>query len=163
MGLGFTITKQGDIITEKGVLITEHPFSITEESIMETWQKDIYNKAAVSYNWNLRSGDLDTCNRDLGRATDSLKMLMLIFHFGLNGADWPGGRKKIVEMAKSALTDSGLETHEMRELYLGTIRPDTVPRPVMSVRDSLFLFELCLAGKYDEADEILARFAGGIA
>ncbi len=46
----------------------------------------------------------------------------------------------------------------MEELYTDTIRADTIPRPIMSVKDSLYVFEVCLDGRFDEADEILARF-----
>ena len=46
----------------------------------------------------------------------------------------------------------------MEELYIDTIRGDTVPKPIMSVKDSLYVFEVCLEGKTEEADEMLARF-----
>lgn len=48
----------------------------------------------------------------------------------------------------------------MEELYIDTIRGDTVPKPNMLVKDSLYVFEICLDGRFDEAEEILARFMG---
>lgn len=34
-----------------------------------------------------------------------------------------------------------------------------VPRPIMSVRDSLCIFEMCLEGRFDEAEEAIEKFA----
>ena len=41
---------------------------------------------------------------------------------------------------------------------LHTVRRDTVPRPIMSARDSLCIFEMCLEGRFDEAEEAVGRF-----
>ncbi len=44
-------------------------------------------------------------------------------------------------------------------MYLATIRQDTTPRHIMSVRDSLYVLGICMEGGCDEADEIVDRFA----
>lgn len=36
---------------------------------------------------------------------------------------------------------------------------EKLPRPIMSVRDSLFIFEMCLEGRFDEAEEAIGKFA----
>lgn len=128
-----------------------------------------YSKLAAKYNGHLRGGDLGECGKDLfimaahlreeGRRVDELKALMLSFFFDLNGVNsGPAINRSTVKRAVDAFGASGLGRHEMEELYTDTIRSDTVPRPIMSVKDSLYVFEVCLEGKAEEADEMLARF-----
>ena len=52
---------------------------------------------------------------------------------------------------------SGLEKHEIDELYLETVRRDTTPRHIMNVSDSLYVFNLCLTGRECEAKSILTN------
>lgn len=90
---------------------------------------------------------------------DELKALMLSFFFDLNGvSSGPAINRSTAKRAADAFGASGLGRHEMEELYIDTIRGDTVPKPIMSVKDSLYVFEVCLEGKTEEADEMLARF-----
>lgn len=128
-----------------------------------------YSKLAAEYNGNLRGGELGKCGKDLfimtahlqeeGRRVDELKALMLSFFFDLNGVNsGPAINRSTAKRAADAFGASGLGRHEMEELYIDTIRGDTVPKPIMSVKDSLYVFEVCLEGKTEEADEMLARF-----
>lgn len=128
-----------------------------------------YSKLAAEYNGHLRGGELGKCGKDLfimaahlreeGRRVDELKALMLSFFFDLNGVNsGPAINRSTAKRAADAFGASGLGRHEMEELYIDTIRGDTVPKPIMSVKDSLYVFEVCLEGKTEEADEMLARF-----
>lgn len=128
-----------------------------------------YPRLAAEYNCHLRNGELGKCGKDQflmaaaqreeGRRADELKALMLAFFFDLNGVDsGPAINRSTSKRAVEAFAASGMGRHEMEELYTDTIRQDTVPRPVMSVKDSLYVFEVCLEGKFEEADAILACF-----
>jgi len=128
-----------------------------------------YSKLAAEYNGHLRGGELGKCGKDLfvmsthlreeGRRVDELKALMLSFFLDLNGvSSGPAINRSTAKRAADAFGASGLGRNEMEELYTDTIRGDTVPKPIMSVKDSLYVFEVCLDGRFDEADEILARF-----
>lgn len=128
-----------------------------------------YSKLAAEYNGHLRGGELGKCGKDLfvmaahlreeGRRVDELKALMLSFFFDLNGVNSsPIINLNTAKRAADAFGMSDLGLHEMEELYIDTIRGDTVPKLIMSVKDSLYVFEVCLEGKTDEADEMLARF-----
>lgn len=136
---------------------------------METEKIGRYEEYAARYNQHLQNGGLGACAEDLylmaaalreeGRRTDELKALMLSFYFDLSGTgSGPTVNRNTARRAKEAVTAASIGTHEMEELYLDTIQKDTVPAPVMSVRDSLYIFELCLDGRHDEADEILGKF-----
>ena len=128
-----------------------------------------YSKLAAEYNGHLRGGELGKCGKDLfvmathlgeeGRRVDELKALMLSFFLDLNGvSSGPAINRSTAKRAADAFGASGLGRNEMEELYTDTIRGDTVPKPIMSVKDSLYVFEVCLEGKTEEADEMLARF-----
>lgn len=128
-----------------------------------------YSKLAAEYNRHLRGGELGKCGKDLfvmsthlreeGRRVDELKALMLSFFLDLNGvSSGPAINRSTAKRAADAFGASGLGRNEMEELYTDTIRGDTVPKPIMSVKDSLYVFEVCLEGKTEEADEMLARF-----
>lgn len=106
--------------------------------------------------------DMAAALREEGHRVDELKALMLAFFFDLNGVDsGPAINRSTSKRAAESFAASGMNRHEMEELYIDTIRQDTVPRPVMLVKDSLYVFELCLEGKFEEADAILARFMEG--
>lgn len=170
--LGFTITEQGSIITPGRRFGTELPLFDTEDTGMTKEGIGKYEEYAARYNQHLRSGQLGCCGEDLylmaaalreeGARKDELKALMLSFYFDLNGTgSGPAVNRNTTRRAKEAVVASGIGTHEMEELYLDTIRQDTLPAPVMSARDSLYIFEICLDGRHDEAEEILGRFVDG--
>lgn len=137
---------------------------------METGNLERYEVYANQYRKHLREG-LGRCSTDLylmasalrkeGRRHDELKALMLAFYFDLSGvASGPAVNRSTVKRAEAAVSALSIPMHEMEELYLDTIRKDTVPKPIMSPWDSLFIFEMCLEGRIDEAEEIAERFAG---
>ncbi len=130
---------------------------------------DMYRRYAAEYNRHLRSGELGACGLDLfkmaaelreeGLRVDELKALMLSFYFDLSGvASGPAVNRNTARRAADAYAASGLHWHELETMYLATIRPDTTPRHIMSVRDSLYVLGICMEGRCDEADEIVARF-----
>lgn len=170
--LGFTITKPGGIITQRRGSDTERPLFDTEDTDMMTEKLCGYEEYAARYNHHLQNGGLGACAEDLflmaaalreeGRRHDELKALMLSFYFDLSGTgSGPAVNRNTAKRAHEAVTAAGISVHEMEELYLDTIQKDTVPAPIMSVRDSLYIFELCLGGQHDEAEEILGKFVEG--
>lgn len=61
-------------------------------------------------------------------------------------------------MARDAYIASGMEHYEMMQLYLDIIDSRRTPRHIMGVHDSLFLFDLCMENRIDEAERIIIRF-----
>ncbi len=130
---------------------------------------DMYRRYAAEYNRHLRSGELGACGPDLYKMAvelckeklwvDELRALMLSFHFDLSGvASGPMVNRNTARRAAGAYAASGLSWHEMKELYLETIRPDTTPNHTMSPQDSFYVFNISMAGRFDEADKIVAGF-----
>lgn len=165
----FQITEQGDIITQEGCFDAKRPLFDTEDTDMIAEKLGRYEKYAARYNQHLQSGQLGCCGEDLylmaavlrqeGARRDELKALMLSFYFDLSGTgSGPAINRNTAKRAREAVAAASIGTHEMEEMYLDTIQKDTVPAPVMSVRDSLYIFELCLDGRHDEAEEILGHF-----
>lgn len=157
----------GDSGTLLGFTITQ-----TEETDIIMGKLSGYEEYAARYNRHLQSGDLGSCTEDLflmadvlreeGLRIDELKALMLSFFFDLNGVgSVPAINRNTAKRAAMAVAASYISVHEMEEMYMDVIRYNTVPRAVMSVRDSLYLFGLCLENRCDEAEEILCRFVGG--
>lgn len=48
--------------------------------------------------------------------------------------------------------------HEREELFLDTIRDDTLPEHIMSAKDCAYIFDVCAAGRVEDAREMLGRF-----
>lgn len=90
-----------------------------------------------------------------GRRIDELKVLMLEFHFVLNCTQTIDFA--LTERTKAAVAATGMTENEMEQLYLDTIRPDSTPHQIMGVRDSLYILKLCIAGREDEAREIVMK------
>ena len=65
----------------------------------------------------------------------------------------------LVASLEEAARQSGLNKHQIDELYLETVKADTTPSHVMTVSDSRYILELSLSDRKDEADEILAGMA----
>lgn len=116
---------------------------------------------------HLKAGRLDLFSCDLkimgdvlcreGKRTDELKVLMLAFYIDLSGAyQEPFIDKVSMAHIRSTVSQSKLDEHQIRELYMDTARADATPRHAMTVSDSLYLLELCIAGRDAEADAILA-------
>lgn len=136
---------------------------------METEKLESYEVYASRYRRHLKEG-LGRSAEDLylmaaalraeGHRHDELKALMLSFYFDLSGvASGPAVNRNTVKRAEDAVSALSIPLHEMEELYLDTIRQDTVPKPIMSPWDSLFIFEMCLEGRIEDADETVERFA----
>lgn len=136
---------------------------------METGKLDRYEVYAARYNRHLREGGLDSCGEDLhlmaaalreeGRRHDELKALMLSFYCDLSGVgSEPSVNRDAAKRAAETVAECGIDRYEMAQLYVDTIRQDTVPAPIMSVKDSLYIFEVCMDGGFDEAKAILRRF-----
>lgn len=137
---------------------------------METKKHGKYEVYAARYNRHLKEGGLGRCAEDLylmaaalrkeGRRHDELKALMLSFYFDLSGVgSGPAVNRSTMKRAAAAVSALHIRLHEMETLYLDTIRQDTVPKPIMSVRNSLYIFEMCLEERLDEAEEAVERFA----
>lgn len=91
-----------------------------------------------------------------GLRMDELKVLMLEFFFRLNCTETtpvidPDLVRKVADVAEAA----GLTKYELDELFLDTVRDDSVPRRILSARDGLYLLELCLAGETENAELIV--------
>lgn len=90
-----------------------------------------------------------------GLRVDELKILMLAFYFVLNCTymiDYD-----LIEKARAAVAASGMTENEVEQLYLDTIRPDTIPHRIMGIWDSLYVLKLCIDGRETEAREIVLK------
>lgn len=54
--------------------------------------------------------------------------------------------------------ETHLTLHEREELFLDTIRDDTLPEHIMSAKDCAYIFDVCAAGRAEDAREMLGRF-----
>ena len=43
-------------------------------------------------------------------------------------------------------------------MFLDTIRDDTLPEHIMSAKDCAYIFDVCAAGRVEDAREMLGRF-----
>ena len=92
------------------------------------------------------------------KRTDQIKVLMLAFYLELNiiGISQYIDDGSVGKM-REALTATRMDIYNFRELYLDTIRADTVPFKHFTASDSLYLLELILTGRKSDAEEILSR------
>ena len=91
-----------------------------------------------------------------GLRMGELKVLVLEFFFCLNCAETtPVIDPDLVRKMADAAEAAGLTKYELDELFLDTIRDDSVPRRILSARDGLYLLELCLAGETENAELIV--------
>ena len=94
--------------------------------------------------------------KEEGLRMDELKVLMMEFFFRLNCSETmsaidPDLVRKVADAAETV----GLTKYELDELFLDTIRDDSVPRRLLSARDRLYLLELCLEGETENAELIV--------
>lgn len=136
---------------------------------MQTSNNDEFTRLSAECRRHLKAGMLDWFAFDLksmgallgkeGKYTDKLKVLMLAFYIDLSGVSQkPFIDRALLASITRAAVRSGLDKHQIDELYMDTVRADTTPSHVMTVKDSLYLLELCLNGKEVEADNLLAGF-----
>lgn len=134
---------------------------------MEMTNNEDFARVSAESRRHLKAGMLDWYAFDLknmgailgkeGKYTDKLKVLMLAFYIDLSGASQePFIDRALLASITKAAVRSGLDKHQIDELYMDTVRPDTTPGHIMTVKDSLYLLELCLAGRENEADDIVA-------
>lgn len=94
--------------------------------------------------------------KEEGLRMDELKVLMMEFFFRLNCSEtMPAIDPDLVRKVADAAEAAGLTKYELDELFLDTVRDDSVPRRLLSARDGLYLLELCLAGETGNAELIV--------
>lgn len=93
-----------------------------------------------------------------GRFTDELRVLISSFYIDLSGfGRAPYIDNSVPAMLQTAISYSGIEKRELCELYLELIQPDMIPKHTMSVSESLYIFQLCLDNKVEQAEYVLSR------
>lgn len=138
-------------------------------------QQDAFRRASWWSQKHLKTGDLDWYSYDMKhmaqlfdreqRYKDKAKVLMVAFYIDLSGVKHPPFvDRALICMMKSAIKKSGMDTYQLRELYLDVVRADVTPRHIMSVSDSLYLLELSLAGRDHDVGTIIDgfRLANGV-
>ena len=171
--LDFTTTKQSGTITQKGGSDYTGPCLDDGGEDMDITAANKYRMYAEKYNRDLQEG-IGQCAKDLylmaaalreeGRRHDELKALMLSFYCDLSGVgSEPAVNRDAAKRAAETVAECGIDRYEMAQLYVDTIRKDTVPTPIMSVKDSLYIFEVSIDGGFDEAEAILRRFTDSTA
>lgn len=134
---------------------------------MEMTNNEDFARVSAECRRHLKAGmldwyafDLKSMGAILGREekhTDKLKVLMLAFYIDLSGVSKkPFIDRALLASITNAVLHSGLDKHQIDEQYMDTVRSDVTPGHIMTVKDSLYLFELCLAGREIEAEELLA-------
>lgn len=134
---------------------------------MQMSNNDDFARISAECQRHLKAGMLDWYAFDLKsmaailgkeeKHIDKLKVLMLAFYIDLSGVSQrPFIDRALLASITTAAIRSGLDKHQIDELYMDTVQADTTPNHVMTVKDSLYLLELCLAGRELEAEELLA-------
>lgn len=135
---------------------------------METDNNKEYARLSALCRRHLKAGMLDWYAYDLkamgalfgreGRYIDKLKALMVAFYIDLSGISCPpfADRAILVSM-RIAVEKAKMTSHQIDELYMDTIRFDTTPCHKMSVKDSLYILQLCLNERFDEVNKILSN------
>lgn len=89
-----------------------------------------------------------------------MKLLIMAFHLTIGGLS---GRRTIdrttIAAAQANIRNGGVAVEAVGQLYLDTVRGDTLPTTAITPHDGLYLFTLCINGRADEAQEVLRRFA----
>ncbi len=136
---------------------------------MQTLNNEEFFRLSAECRRHLKAGMFDWFAFDLkcmgallgkeGKFKDKLKVLMLAFYIDLSGITQRPfiDRALLVPICRAADL-SGLSRKEIEELYMDTVKKDATPRHIMTVKDSLHLFELCLEDKEIEAIELLKSF-----
>lgn len=104
----------------------------------------------------LREAD-DTYNNLNREQLRALKMLT--FYFATSGVyAEPVIEDHLANQICRVVWETGLTLHEREELFLDTIRDDTLPEHIMSAKDCAYIFDVCAAGRVEDAREMLGRF-----
>lgn len=133
---------------------------------MQTSNNDEFARLSARCRMHMKAGMLDWFAYDLkcmgallgkeGKYTDKLKVLLLAFYIDLCGVNCrPFIDRAVLVSIEHTVPHTGLSKHEIQQLYLDTVRADVTPRHIMTVKDSVYLLELCMDYKEDKANEIL--------
>lgn len=136
---------------------------------MATGEHGGYEAAARQYNDCIRTGQIAQAVEWLTemaeildgekRYTDALKLGMLTFYFATSGVyAEPVIEDRLAKQICRVVWETGLTLHEREELFLDTIRDDTLPEHIMSAKDCAYIFDVCAAGRVEDAREMLGRF-----
>ena len=88
---------------------------------------------------------------------DSIKLSCIQFWLRIVGARGFGCDGESARRIKRLTENVGMSIYELRELFLQTCLDDNAPTARMTARDCLYLLEVCMDGRYDDADEIFKR------
>ena len=135
---------------------------------METDFSDKFAQLTTECRRHLRMGQINLYSKKLKDIAklfeeneyykDELKILVSVFYIDLSGLGRaPYIDAEIISMLNTVKTMSNLEKEDLIEFYNELIYPDMIPKHTMSVRESLYLFQLCLDGKVEQAEYVLAR------
>ena len=136
---------------------------------MTTGEHSGYEAAARQYNDCIRTGQIAQAVEWLTemaeilesekRYTDALKLGMLTFYFATSGVyAEPVIEDHLAKQVCRVVWETGLTLHEREELFLDTIRDYTLPEHIMSAKDCAYIFDVCAAGRVEDAREMLGRF-----
>lgn len=128
-----------------------------------------YEAAAREYNEHIRQGRLGAAYATLlemsaarleeGGYIDALKLEMLAFYLTTSGAfRLPAIEADLVGLIDRTVRNASLTLYEREELFVDTVRKDTTPTHIMSVKDCAYIFDVCAAGRVEDAREMLHRF-----
>lgn len=129
-----------------------------------------YTRLSKECQVHLRAGLLDWYSADLKNMAkilesehkykDMAKTLMIAFYIDLSGVPVkPFVDQASIRSLMGAVQNSGMNIYDMRGLYLDAVRPDTTPRHIMSVSDSMYVLELALSERFPEVSVIIDRFS----
>lgn len=128
-----------------------------------------YETAAREYNEQIRQGrlgaayasllEMSAARLDEGGYIDALKLEMLAFYLTTSSTFGPPAiEADLVSLIDRTVRNARLTLHEREELFMDTVRKDTTPMHIMSVKDCAYIFDVCAAGRAEDAREMLHRF-----
>lgn len=135
---------------------------------MGTTFDNAFAELSVECRRHIRAGHIDLYSATLkemarllekdGRYLEEFKILIPSFYIDLSGF----GRAPYIDssvplMLQTAISNSGIDKQKLRELYLELIPPDMVSKHAMTVQESLYIFQLCIENKVEQAEFILSR------
>ena len=89
---------------------------------------------------------------------EELKILLLDFFLALNSSDGPPIIDRVlINKITVAAKSAGLTKYDLDELFLDTVSGDTISQYTLNGRDCLYIWELCLAGRDEDAEHIVQR------
>lgn len=129
-----------------------------------------YQERSRAYNRSLRKGDGARAIGELRMMAkirrveecyaDEMKLLILAFHLAVGGfAGQPVIDRLVVSAAQASIRNGRTDPDTVGQLYLDVIRDNTLPTMTLTPHDGLYIFDLCINGRVDEAEELLRRFA----